>query len=163
MANVTVRKQEPTAQMVPAPRREWDPMVWARDLFNWDPFRQIMPSFAVELPKFAPMFDVKELPESYVFRADVPGVEEKDIEVLRAGNRLTITGKREEEKEEKGETYYTCERSFGSFSRTFTLPDEIDAEAIKADLKDGILTVMVPKKPGAVPQKIAVATAEKKM
>jgi HSP20 family protein len=161
MANVTVRKQEGQA-MVPVPRKEWDPMVWARDLWSWDPFRQIMPSFALEMPHFNPTFDVKELPEAYLFRADVPGVTEKEIEVLRAGTRLTINGKRETEKEDKGETYYTCERSFGSFSRTFTLPDEIDGDAIHADLKDGVLTVVVPKKPGAVAQKIAVTTPEKK-
>ncbi len=161
MANVTVRKQD-TPPMVMPRKPEWEPFHWARELFNWDPFRQIMPSFAVELPKFYPNFDVKEMPEAYLFRADVPGIVEKDIEITRAGNRLTISGKREEEKEEKGETYYTCERSFGAFSRTFTLPDEIDGDAIRADLKDGVLTVMVPKKPGAVPQKIAVATPEKK-
>lgn len=154
MANLTIRKQEPAKPI--ARRAEWEPMEWARELFNWDPFRQIMPSFAVEMPAFNPMFDVKETADAFIFRADVPGVLEKDIEVMRTGNRLTITGKRESEKEEKGETFYTCERSYGSFSRSFTLPDAIDPELIKADMKDGVLNIVVPKKPGAMAQKIEV-------
>jgi HSP20 family protein len=140
-------------------------MAWARDLLRWDPFREMapsLPSFAVEMSAFSPAFEVKETKEGYTFKADVPGVAEKDLEITRTGNRLTVGGKRESEKEEKNETCYTCERTSGSFTRSFTLPDGIDGDLIRADLKDGVLTLLVPKKPEAQPQKIAVKPAEKK-
>ena len=159
MANVTVRNQNGGQ---PIARREWDPIAWARDMLRWDPFREMAPAFSVELPAFSPAFDIKETKDGYEFRADVPGVVEKDIEVTRTGNRLTITGKRESQKEEKGETFYACERSYGSFTRAFTLPEGIDSDHIRADLKDGVLTVLVPKKPEAQPQKIALKSTEKK-
>lgn len=72
------------------------------------------------------------------------------------GNRLTISGKREEEKEERGDTYYACERTYGSFSRAFTLPEGADMEHVQADLKASVLTIAVPKKPEVQPKKVAV-------
>ncbi len=153
MGNLPIR-QDGGQAMVRKP--EWDPMAWARELLRWDPFREMTPSFAVELPSFTPAFEVKETKEGYTFRADVPGVLEKDIEITRTGNRLTVSGKRESEKEEKGETYYTCERSYGSFTRAFTLPDGADWEHITSRLDGGVLTIVVPKKPEVMPKKIAV-------
>jgi HSP20 family protein len=120
------------------------------------------PHLAVEAAAFSPAFEVKETKEGFQFKADVPGVAEKDLDITRTGNRLTITGRRESEKEEKHETYYTCERSYGSFTRSFTLPDGIDGDHIRADLKDGVLTLLVPKTPEAQPQKIALKPADKK-
>ena len=159
MANLPVR-QNGGREL--ARKTEWDPMSWARDLLRWDPFREMAPSLSYEMPTFAPAFDVKETKEGYTFHADVPGVMEKDIEVTRTGNRLVVVGKRESEKEEKGDTFYTCERSYGTFTRAFTLPEGIDGEHIRADLKDGVLTVIVPKTPEAQPQKIAIKPNEKK-
>ena len=78
-----------------------------------------------------------------------------------AGNRLTISGKREAEKEDKGDTYYAYERSYGSFTRTFTLPDKTDGEHVRAELKNGELTVVVPKTPAAVAKRIPVASGDK--
>jgi len=78
-----------------------------------------------------------------------------------AGNRLTISGKREAEKEDKGETFYTYERSYGSFTRTFTLPDQTDGEHVNAQLKNGELTVVVPKTSAAAAKRIPVASSEK--
>ncbi len=157
MSNIQVRQNGgPIAR-----KSEWDPMAWARDLLRWDPFREMAPSF-VETAAFAPAFDVKETAEGYQFRADVPGVLDKDIEVTRTGNRLTVSGKRESEKEQKGDTFYACERTYGSFMRAFTLPEGIDGEHIRAELKDGVLTVLVPKTPAAQPQKIAIKPPEKK-
>jgi len=77
-----------------------------------------------------------------------------------AGNRLTISGKREAEKEDKGETFYTYERSYGSFTRTFTLPDQTDGEHVNAQLKNGELTVVVPKTSAAAAKRIPVASSE---
>src|SRR5262245_43358340 len=80
-------------------------------------------------------------------KADVPGVKESDLDVTLTGNRLTISGKREAERKEQTETYYAYERSYGDFTRAFTLPDGIDTNSVVADLKDGVLTVSVRKTP----------------
>ena len=159
MANITVRSNGGQSEVA---RREWDPTGWARELLRWDPFREMLPSFAMPEMTFNPAFEIKETRDGYSFKADLPGVAEKDLEINRTGQRLTIAGKRESEHEDRGETYYTCERTYGSFTRTFTLPDGIDGEHIRAELKDGVLNVMVPKLPEAKPQKIAIKPEAKK-
>ena len=85
---------------------------------------------------------------------------EEDLEISLTGNRLAISGHREQEKREQGETYYASERSYGAFSRAFTLPEGTDADNVKADLKNGVLQVTVPKKPEVQPRKIAIAKEE---
>jgi len=94
-------------------------------LVHWDPFCQMSPFLAGEeqLARFTPDFEIKETKEGYVFKADVPGIKEKDLDISMTGNRLTISGKRETEKVENTDTYYARECSYGSFSRTFTLPE----------------------------------------
>jgi HSP20 family protein len=88
-----------------------------RDLLRWDPFAELGPSAA---GAFVPAFDVKETKDAYMFTADLPGVKESDLELSLTGNRLTISGKRDEEKKAQDERWYAYERSYGSFSRTFT-------------------------------------------
>jgi HSP20 family protein len=161
MANIQVRSNGGGGREL-AQRREWDPTAWARELLRWDPFREMLPSSATPELTFNPAFEVKETKEGYSFKADLPGLAEKDIEVTRTGNRLVIGGKREAEREEKGDTYYTFERTYGSFQRAFTLPDGIDAEHINAELKDGVLNVLVPKLPEAQPKKIEIKPEVKK-
>ena len=163
MSNISVRKQEGGPQQL-ARTPGWDPVTWARELLRWDPFREMMPAstFSYELAPFAPAFEIKENQNGYVFKADVPGVAEKDLDISRTGNRLTVSGRRETEKEEKGDTFYAMERSFGSFTRAFTLPEGVDAEHIHADLKEGVLTIIAPKLPESQPQKIAIKPSEKK-
>jgi HSP20 family protein len=119
-------------------------------------------TFEPPMAPFAPAFEVKETKEGYVFRADIPGVNVRDIDVSFTGNRLSITGKREAEKQEKTDTFYTCERSYGSFTRAFTMPEGVDPNGVHADLRDGILTVTVAKKADAQPKKIAVSTPQDK-
>jgi HSP20 family protein len=142
-------------------RRELEPFRMLRDMLRWDPFQEMRPVWTTEQPAFAPAFDVKETKEAFVFKADIAGVKESDIEVSSTGNRLSISGKRESEKEEQGDTYYACERSYGSFTRSFTLPEQADAAHIKAELKNGELTVVVPKAPAAVAQRIPVTSGER--
>jgi HSP20 family protein len=160
MANIQVRTNGGSGEV--ARRREWDPTSWARELLRWDPFREMLPSFAMPETAFTPAFEVKETNEGYSFKADLPGVAEKDLEITSTANRLAIAGKREAEREEKGETFYTCERSYGSFQRTFTLPDGIDGEHIKAALDNGVLTVFVPKLPASQPRKIEIKAEGKR-
>ena len=138
----------------------WDPFRVMRDVLRWDPFRELEAAAGGDFGLFAPSFDVKENKDGYVFRADLPGVKEDDLEIALTGNRLTISGKREQEKHEQGDTYYASERSYGSFSRAFTLPDGTDGENVKAELKNGVLQVVVPKKPEVQPRKIAITKEE---
>jgi len=156
MANIAVKKNGGEAA-VGLTRRQWDPTRLVRDFFGWDPFGEMAPAWQFSKgDEFEPAFDVKETPESYVFKADVPGIREKDLEVTLTGNRLTITGKREAGKEEKTDTFYSCERSYGSFLRLFTLPEGADLDHIEGELKDGELTLVVPKKPDLQPKRIEV-------
>lgn len=161
MANITVQKENgskaPTTDLA---RGNLDPFRMMRDMLRWDPFREMEPMFSsMPAASFSPDIEVKETNEAYLFKADVPGVKESEINVSLTGNRLTISGERNEEKEEKSQTYYSCERKYGSFSRAYTLPEGIDAEHIGAELKNGVLTVAVPKKPEVQPKKIAVKAA----
>ena len=159
MADITVQKRN---QEVPAiARREWDPFRLMRDMLRWDPFREIEAFGGMgDLRSFVPTFDVKEGKDAYVFRADMPGVKEQDLEIALTGNRLTISGQREQENREQGDTYYATERSHGSFSRSFTLPEGVDGENVAAELKNGVLEVKVPKKPEVQPRKIALGKGE---
>ena len=108
--------------------------------------------------EFTARFDVKETKDAYVIKADLPGVKEDDLEVSLNGSMLTIRGKREEERKEEGDNYYAIERSSGSFTRSFTLPESSDGDNVSADLKDGVLEVRLPKKAEAQPRKISIGT-----
>jgi len=145
---------------MPAAQRETDPLRW---LLRWDPFREMTPSWFTQPSSeatFLPAFEVKESKDSFLFKADLPGMKEPDIEVKLAGGRLTVSGKREAEREDKGETFYTYERSYGSFVRSFTLPDEIDGEHVQAELKEGVLTIVVPKKAVAQAKTITIKAGD---
>jgi len=159
MANEVAIQRPATASNVPAAAQAaaWDPFRTMRDLMRWDPFTALS-AFAPSqgLATFAPDFEVKETKEAFVFSADMPGVSEKDLHVQLSENRLSVSGKRESEKTEQNETYYATERSYGSFTRSFVLPEGIDADKAHAQLKNGVLSVAIPKRPEAQPRKIAV-------
>lgn len=153
MANI-VKTQAPT------PTPTTDPFRMMRDLLRWDPFRAMAPTFSTVEGMWNPSFEVRENGDGFLFKADLPGLEATDVEVTLAGNRLQIAGKREAEKETKEDTVYVYERSYGDFSRTFTLPEGADLEHIKSEMKHGVLTVVVPKKAMVKPTKIAIKTAD---
>jgi HSP20 family protein len=157
-----VKKNGPQQPTTMAPAFPWEPSRWFSRMMSWDPFREMTPAFASERMTFDPAFEIKETKDAYLFKADMPGIKETDLDVSVTGNRLTIAGKRDAEKEDKGDTYYTYERSYGSFTRTFTLPEGVDAAGVHANLKDGVLSLSVPKKPEAQPKKIPVGTEAKK-
>ena len=145
---------------------EWEPLRAMRDLLRWDPFREMAPmlsAFApVERAGFYPTFDVTENKDAYVFKADVPGIKKEDLEISTTENRLQVSGKRDVEQETKGDTVYTYERQYGSFVRSFTLPDGADIEHAKSELKEGVLTLVIPKKAGAQAKKIPISTSASK-
>ena len=132
-----------------APVRYRDPFSFARDLFAFD--------FAdARAPVFAPSFEVKETPEAFLVRADVPGVKEENIDVSFHNGVLSIAGTRAAEERKEGEAFFVYERQYGSFSRSFSLPETADAERIEAKLDNGVLNVSVAKRPEAKPKKIAL-------
>ena len=107
-----------------------------------------------------PAVDVTESGTAYEITAELPGLDEKNIEVKLANGDLTIKGEKQEEKEEKKKDYYVHERHFGSFERHFALPDGVDIDKIEASFKNGVLTVKLPKKAEAIKpaKKIEVKT-----
>lgn len=94
---------------------------------------------------FIPAFDVSETDEDIIVKAELPGVDPKEIEVNLMGSTLTVKGEKKEESEEKTENMHCIERSFGSFSRSVSLPCEVKEDKIKATFKDGVLNLKLPK------------------
>src|ERR1700689_1921023 len=105
---------------------------------------------------FAPAVDVYEDEHNVTLKIEVPGVDEKDIDVNLENNTLTVHGDRKIEKEEKEENYRRVEREYGSFARTFTLPTTVDSEKVSATYDKGVLKVTLPKKAEAKPKQIKV-------
>ncbi|HPK18819.1 MAG TPA: Hsp20/alpha crystallin family protein, partial [Syntrophales bacterium] len=93
---------------------------------------------------FSPKMDLEETEKEYRITAELPGMEEKDVEVLLTGNSITLKGEKKEEKEEKGRSFYHVERSYGSFQRTVPLPEGIDLKKVDADFRNGVLTIKLP-------------------
>jgi HSP20 family protein len=121
-----------------------------------DFFRMVPSGFAGEA--VFPRLDVHEDDKAVYIRAEIPGMEEKDLDLTLKENVLTISGEKKEEKTEgdKNKNYWYCERAFGSFSRTITLPDGVNGEEVKASYKNGVLEIELPKKESAQPRKITV-------
>ena len=160
MANLLTRRPSPTFN------KGLEPFSAARNLLTFDPFRDwatfdpfslMRGTLAETKQDWLPALEVKETPTTFEFKADVPGIKEEDLDVSLSGNRLTLSGKRDAETREDTDTFHTYERSFGSFTRTFMLPDEVDADKVKAELKDGVLWVTVPKIPEARAKKIEIS------
>ncbi len=107
---------------------------------------------------WSPLCDIYEEGDDIVVKAEIPGVDRGDIDVQVENNVLTIRGERRREKEVKSDNLYRTERSYGAFSRSFTLPVTVDTERIKAEYKDGVLHVTLPKVEEAKPRKIKVLT-----
>jgi len=116
----------------------------ARSLFEMEPFWRREPAWPA-----APAVDVAETDKAYEITAELPGMDEKNIEVKVANGVLTIKGEKQEEKEEKKKDYYLSERRYGSFQRAFQLPEGVDVDKIEAAFKKGVLTVTLPKTPEA--------------
>ncbi len=114
------------------------------------------PAFGSDL---APAVDIHEDEKEIVVTAELPGLKKDDFSVDLVGDRLTIRGEKKTEREEKKRGAYYCERSYGSFSRTFMLPCEVLADKAEATYKDGVLTLHLPKAETAKPKRIAVKVA----
>lgn len=147
-------------------------------LVRWDPFRELeemsdrlnrmvsRPALprtngngkeAMTVADWVPSVDVSETEGEYQIKAEIPDVKKEDVKVTVEDGVLTIQGERKHEKEEKGKKYHRVERSYGSFVRSFTLPDLVDEEKVKAEFKDGVLNLQLPKSEKAKPKAIEVS------
>jgi HSP20 family protein len=153
MANIVPRRQETGL----APDLWRDPFEVMRDLFRLDAWTE---TGRMTPAVFVPAFEVKETRNAYVFKADLPGVKEEDLDISLTGNRLTISGSRQAEEKDEGERYFAFERSYGCFSRPFTLPEGHDGDHVDASLRNGVLTVTLPKKAEVQAKKITITTGQ---
>jgi HSP20 family protein len=108
---------------------------------------------------WAPLADITEDDKEYIIKTELPDVKKDDVKVTVENGVLTIAGERKFEKEEKKKKYHRVERAYGRFIRSFTLPDDADAGKVKADFKDGVLTVHLPKSEHAKSKQIEVKVA----
>ena len=108
---------------------------------------------------WSPLVDIFEDSEGITLKAELPEVEAKDVEIQVEGNTLTLKGERKLEHEDKRDAYHRVERTYGSFSRTFTMPNTVDVEHITAESKEGVLRVFLPKKAETKPRQIKVGVA----
>ena len=111
---------------------------------------------ALTTSSFAPAVDVYEDEHQIALKIEVPGIDEKDIDIRVENNTLTVHGERKIEKEEKEENYRRVERQYGSFTRSFTLPQTVDTESVSANYDKGVLKITLPKKAEAKPKQIKV-------
>jgi HSP20 family protein len=123
---------------------------FGRQVFHVEPFWQ--PELSL---RGIPAVDIAEKEKSFEITAELPGMDEKNIEIKLSNGNLVIKGEKQEETEEKKKDYYLCERHYGAFERIFNLPKGVDADKIEASFAKGVLTVSLPKKPEAIkPEKV---------
>ena len=108
------------------------------------------------LTTWAPTVDIYETENELVLRADLPGIDEKDLDVRVENNMLTIRGERKFDEQVKEDNYLRIERTYGSFSRSFSLPNSVNTEAIKAEYKNGVLAIELPKRAESKPKQVKV-------
>lgn len=149
-------------------------------IIRWDPFRDLITlrekmnrlfeeAFTsrgeekdLVASTWTPSVDIYETENALVLSAEVPGIEEKDIEIKIEDSTLTLKGERKFEKETKEENYHRIERAYGSFYRSFTLPHYIDQDKIKAEHENGVLKITMPKKSELKPRKLKILKPSKK-
>jgi HSP20 family protein len=137
---------------------------------RWEPFREFEDMFRQYSPflgrsprrvggegaEWTPLADISETDKEYVIKADLPEVKKEDVNITLDHNLMTISGERRHEKETKDENEIRVESFYGSFSRSFQLPEGIDPQGIRAESKDGVLRVRIPKKEVTPPRSIAI-------
>lgn len=149
-----------------------------KELSGWDPFREMdemqrrLSRFlnegtarrgngneALTVAEWAPLVDILEDDKGYLIKAELPEVRKGDVKVRVENGVLSVSGERHFEKDEKGKRYHRVERAYGSFNRSFTLPDDVDSNEVQAEFKDGVLNVRVGKDKSARPKSIDVKVA----
>jgi HSP20 family protein len=147
----------------------WDPFKEVEDLqnrltnlstlFGRAPIRRQNGDESITVAEWAPLVDITEDDKEYIIKAELPEIKREEVKVAVENGVLTITGERKFEKEEKNKKYHRVERAYGSFVRTFLVPDDAEAEKVNAEFKDGVLKVHLPKSEKAKPKQIEVKVA----
>lgn len=119
-------------------------------------FDDFVPGRGDAAGRWAPAIDVRETPEAFVVETEIPGVDPKDVEINVVGDTLTVHGKKESKKETKDDVRHHIERTYGSFSRSVTLPQPVDTERVSATSKDGVLTIQLAKREEAKARRISI-------
>jgi HSP20 family protein len=145
------------------PITRWDPFKEMEELqnrmatfFGRAPVRKEADKEAMTRADWAPLVDIAEDEKEYVIKAELPEVTKDDVKVSLQEGVLTITGERKFEKEEKGKKYHRVERAYGSFARSFSLPEDAEPTKGQAEFKDGVLKVHLPKSEKAKPKSVEV-------
>ena len=146
-------------------------------IVRWDPFRELedmserlnrvfsRPSVRsngkenLTVADWMPIVDISETEAEYLIKAELPDVKKEDVKVTVENGVLTLQGERRQEKEEKGKRFHRVERSYGSFARSFSLPESVDDAGVKAEYKDGVLNLHLPKSEKVKPKAIDVKVA----
>jgi HSP20 family protein len=151
---------------------------WEPFKTQWDPFKELeemekrlstwlrhpavrrdSDKEALTVAEWSPLVDISEDEKEYLIKAEIPEMKKEDIKISVEDNVLSISGERKYEKDEKGKKYHRVERAYGSFLRSFTLPDDADGSKVGAEYKDGVLKVHLPKSEKAKPKTIEVKVA----
>ena len=114
---------------------------------------------AISAAEWSPLVDITEDDKEYIVKAEIPEMKKDDIKINVHDEVLSISGERKYEKEEKGKKYHRVERAYGSFMRSFTLPEDADGSKVNAEYKDGVLKVHLPKSERAKPKTIEIKVA----
>ena len=122
----------------------------------WDYFFEERPVKREEIGQWLPSLDLSETKDEFVVKAEVPGIDPKNIDISLSEGMLTIKGEKKQEKEEKDENYHFVERSYGSFIRSVRLPGQVQGDKVKASYKDGVLKVALPKSEEARKKEIKI-------
>ncbi len=128
-------------------------------LFDWSPFRRsslTTDDENITVPEWAPLVDIVEDDKEYLIKIELPEVQKDDVKVTVESGTLTISGERKAEKEQKGRRFHRVERYYGRFERSFSVPDDAEADDVKAEFKDGVLRVHLAKSEQARPKQIEV-------
>jgi HSP20 family protein len=143
---------------------KWDPFVELEDvskqlnrIFGRFPARTEPDRELLAMADWTPTVDITETDTAYLIKCEIPGVNKEDVKVNIEDGMITMRGERKQEKEEKDKKFHRIERSYGSFLRSFRLPDNVDETAVKAEFKDGMLNVTLPKSAKAKTKEINVS------
>lgn len=148
------------------------------NLMKWDPWKELeevsnrlnnvfrrgaeLPGPSQSLLKMAdwtPSVDISETDSAYLIKAEIPEVKKEDVQVTIKDGMLTIQGERKQEREEKGKKFHRIERSYGSFARSFQIPADVDENSVKAEFKDGMINVTLPKSEKATSKEITISVS----
>lgn len=125
-------------------------------LFGRVPAQRSEGKEAITMADWTPVVDISEDPQEYVIRVELPGVRKEDVKVTVQDGVLTVQGERKQEHEEKGKRFHRIERIYGTFVRSFTVPDDADEAKVAAEFRDGMLNIHLPKTEKAKPKSIDV-------